>query len=179
MMSPMKRREFLADALVGGADVGGGGDLAVGVVGVAGLTEAESETIQLGAVHDVGDGFGRRSERDGEDAGGERVERAAMAGFLGVEGSADAVDHVRAGQSGRLVDDQPAVERTATRLAAGHGCRCPDGEGGGVWGDGGDVNGGSLGRRQSLPVSGRLGSNVRSRMASECFTTTVEPLKSW
>src|SRR5581483_3719006 len=40
-----------------------------------------------------------------------------------VERAADAVHHVGAGQPRRLVDDEPAVERTAARLAAGHAGR--------------------------------------------------------
>ena len=88
-----------ADLVVGGADVGGGGDLAVGVVGVSGFTEAEGKAVELGAVHHVGDGLGGGAERDGEDAGGERVEGAAVAGLLGVEGAANAVDHVGAGET--------------------------------------------------------------------------------
>ena len=48
-----------------------------------------------------------------------------MAGLLRVEGAADAVDHVGAGEPRRLVDDEPAVERTAARFAAGHGGRGP------------------------------------------------------
>ena len=93
---------------------------AVGVVGVARFAELQGEVIQLGAVHDIGHGLGRGAERHRQQAGRQRVQRAAMAGFLRIEQALDAVDHVRAGHPGRLVDDQPPVERAAARLAAGH-----------------------------------------------------------
>ena len=156
MMSPRNGRQRGVDLRVGGADVGGGGDLAVGVVGVAGFAEAEGEAVELGAVHDVGHGLGGGAEGDRQDAGGERVERAAMAGLLGVEGAADAVDHVGAGEARRLVDDQPAVERTAAGLAAGHGRWGVPGKGAGVGGEGRGVN-----RGQSVALA--LDVVVRSR----------------
>jgi hypothetical protein len=81
------------------------------------LPEAQGETVELGAVHHVGNGFGGGAERDGQHAGGERIERAAMARLLGVERAADTVDDVGAGQAGGFVDDEPAIERAAADLA--------------------------------------------------------------
>ena len=117
------------DLLVRGADGRGGGDLAIGIVGVARFAEAQREAVELRAVHHIGHGLGRRTERDRQHAGGERIERAAVAGLLRVERAAHAVDHVGAGQPRWLVDDQPAVERTAAGLAAGHGAKVLGGRG--------------------------------------------------
>ena len=102
------------------ADVAGLGDLAVAVVGVAGLAEFQSEAVQFRPVHDVGNGLRRGPKGNGEKPGGERVQGAAMARLLGVEQTLDAIDHVSAGHPGRLVDDQPPVERAALGLAARH-----------------------------------------------------------
>jgi hypothetical protein len=128
------------DLGVGRADVGGGGDLAVGVVGVARFAEAEREAVELRSIHDIGHGLGGSTKSDRQDAGGERIERAAVTGLLSVEGASDAVDHVGAGEARRLVDDQPAVERTAAGLAARHGCWRVPGKGAGVGGACGGVN---------------------------------------
>ena len=73
--------------------------------------------VELGAVHDIGHRLGGRAKRDGQHAGGQRVERAAVSSLLRVKAATHAVDHVRAGHAGRLVDDEPAVERATTASA--------------------------------------------------------------
>ena len=106
-----------AQLVIAGPDRRGAGHLPVGVVGVARLAEAEREAIHLGPVHDVGHGLGGVPERDRQHAGRQRVERAAMARLLRVERTLDPVDHVRAGDPRRLVDDEPPVERAAAAFA--------------------------------------------------------------
>ena len=44
--------------------------------------EAQREAVVLAAVHDEGHGLGRLAQRDRQHAGGQRIERAAMAGLL-------------------------------------------------------------------------------------------------
>ena len=63
----------------------GRNDLAVGVVGVARLAPAHGEAVGLAAVHHERNGLGRLAERDRQAAGGERVERAGVAGALRLE----------------------------------------------------------------------------------------------
>ena len=60
-------------------------DAPFGVVGVALLAPAHREAVALAAVHDERDGLGRLAERDRQEARGERIERAGMAGALGLE----------------------------------------------------------------------------------------------
>ena len=117
MMSPRKagRAAWIAASVGRTAEVAV--TCAVGVVGVARFAETQGEVVELGAVHDVGHGLGGRAEGDRQQAGGQRVERAAVAGLLGGERAPDPVDDVGAGDPGRLVDDQPAVQRAAARLA--------------------------------------------------------------
>ena len=50
------------------------------------------EAIDLAAVLDEGNGLGGFAQRDGEDAGRKRIERAGMAGLLGVVEPADLAD---------------------------------------------------------------------------------------
>ena len=56
--------------------------LPFGVVGVALFAPAHGEAVGLAAVHDERNGLGRLAERDRQAAGGERIERAGMAGRL-------------------------------------------------------------------------------------------------
>ena len=58
---------------------------ALGIVGVALLAPAHGEAIALAAVHHEGDGLGGLAERDRQAAGGQRIERAGVAGALGRE----------------------------------------------------------------------------------------------
>ena len=59
-------------------------DAAFGVVGVALLAPAHREAVDLAAIHHERHGLGRFPERDREQAGGQRIERAGVAGALGL-----------------------------------------------------------------------------------------------
>ena len=128
-MSPRNVPDAASNLLVRGSDGRGGAEFAIGIVGVARLTEAKREAVEFRAVHDIGHGLRGGTERDRQDARGERIERAAVTGLLRVECAADAVDHVGAGQPRWFVNDQPAVERTAAGPAAGHGAKVLGGRG--------------------------------------------------
>ena len=58
-------------------------DPALGVVGIALFAPAHGKAVELAAVHDERNGLGRFAERDRQRAGGERIERAGVAGALG------------------------------------------------------------------------------------------------
>ena len=120
MMSPRKGGERRAELVVSGASIAGSRDRAVRVVGVAGFTEAQGEAVKLGAVHDVGHRLGGAPEGDGEHAGGERVERAAVPGLLRVECPAHLVHGGGAVQAWGLVEDEPPAEGAAA-ATGGHG----------------------------------------------------------
>ena len=85
--------------------------------------------------------FGRGTERDGQNTGGEWIECPAVPSFLRVEGAFDAIDDVGGGEAGGFIDNEPAVERAAFGFAACHGVRGCVGKGGGVWLGRGAVNG--------------------------------------
>ena len=55
---------------------------AFGIVGVALLAPAHGEDVDLAPVHHERHGLGRFAERDRQAAGGERIERAGVAGAL-------------------------------------------------------------------------------------------------
>ena len=92
-------------------------DAAFGVVGVALLAPAHGEAIELAAVHDEGNGLGRFAERDRQGAGGERIERAGMAGALGPEQPLHDAHRVGRGHADRLVEHDPAVHVALVALA--------------------------------------------------------------
>src|SRR5690606_7694648 len=77
------------------------------------MAEADGETVALARIHDEGDGFGRFAECDGQDTGGQRVECACMPGLLRIEKAAHLVHHIGRGGAGRLVNDDPAMDRIA------------------------------------------------------------------
>ena len=65
--------------------------------------------IGLAAVDHERHGLGRLAERDRQAAGGERIERAGVAGALRREQPLDDRDRVRRGHADRLVEHDPAV----------------------------------------------------------------------
>src|SRR5690606_23530760 len=77
------------------------------------MAEADGETVALARIHDEGDGFGRFAECDGQDTGGQRVECACMTRLLRIEKAAHLVHHIGRGGAGRLVNDDPAMDRIA------------------------------------------------------------------
>ena len=74
------------------------------------------EAIGLHPVHDIGDGLGRLAERDGQQAGRQRVERPAMAGLGGLEHPAHRADRLRSRSCRGLVEDDPAIDLLAAPL---------------------------------------------------------------
>src|SRR5205085_7985010 len=66
-----------------------------------------------------GNGLGRFAQGDGQDAGGERIERARMAGLLGIEDAAHRADGLRRSHALGLVQDHPAMDGV-TLFAAAH-----------------------------------------------------------
>ena len=95
------------------------GDLTLAVEAVGRNPPVDGEAIDLLRLHHEGDGLGRLAEGDGQDAGGQRVERAGMAGLLGVEQAADLRHRLGRTHAERLVETDPAVDDLAL-LAAAH-----------------------------------------------------------
>ena len=65
--------------------------------------------VGLAAVHHERNGLGRFAERDRQEPGGQRIERAGMAGALGLEQALDHAHRVGRGHAHRLVENAPAV----------------------------------------------------------------------
>ncbi len=107
------------DLAFAGAGVARCRDGAFLVVGGGLGAPADGEGVGFLAVDGERDGLGRFAERDRQDAGRERIERAGVTGLLGVEEALHAGERMRAGQAERLIEDQPAVDGQAF-LAAGH-----------------------------------------------------------
>ena len=105
-----ERRQRAADRIVVGANRTGFRHTAVGIVGIAGLAPAQSETIDLAAVHDPGDRLGRLAESDGQHPGRKRVQRPAMPDLGASAQSLDPVADRGGGHPGGLVHDNPAIE---------------------------------------------------------------------
>ena len=66
-------------------------DLAFPVIGVAGLAPAYFKLIFLGRIDNEGHGFCGLTEADGQHPGSQRVQRPAMAGFLGMQQSLESL----------------------------------------------------------------------------------------
>ena len=114
---PGEMRQQRRDGGRRGAPVRSRNDRAFGVVAVGLRAPGHLEPIGLFAVLHVGDGFRRLAEGDGKDAGGDRVERAGMAGLLAVEETLQLRDGIGRGYPDRLVEDDPAVDLGARRTA--------------------------------------------------------------
>ena len=93
-------------------------DLALGIVGVGLDAPGHREHVGLAPVHDERHGLGRLAERDRQDARGERVERAGMAGLLGEERALHHRDRMRRRHADALVEHDPADARRASSGAA-------------------------------------------------------------
>src|SRR6266566_2891646 len=104
-----KLRQQAADRLRARPDIAGLHDLPLGVVGVALLSPAHREAVALAAVHHERNGLGGFAKRDREAAGGERIERAGMAGALGLKQPLHHRDGLRRRHADRLVQHDPAV----------------------------------------------------------------------
>src|SRR5262249_24901449 len=102
-------RQDRADVVGGRSRRASGINAPLGVVGVALLAPAHGELINLSPIHHERDSLGRFPERDREQAGGKRVERASMAGVLGAEEPLRQAHRMGRGHADRLVEDDPAV----------------------------------------------------------------------
>ena len=114
-----KGRKGRAHGLDIGADVRAAGDLALAVEAVGRNPPVDGEAIDLLRLHHEGDGLGRLTQGDGQDAGGQRIKRAGVAGLLGVKQAADLGDGLGGAHAERLVETDPAVDDLAL-LAAAH-----------------------------------------------------------
>src|SRR5262249_24936871 len=73
------------------------------------FTPADREAIELAAVHDEGNSFGRFTERDRQSTGRERIKRAGMACALRLEQAFHDAHGVSRRHADRLVENDPAV----------------------------------------------------------------------
>ncbi len=87
------------------------------IVGRALFAPGHGEFVDLPAVHDVRHGLCGVTERDRQHAGRERIERAGMAGLLGVEKPLDLGNGLGGAEIEWLVEDQPARNWTAFGFA--------------------------------------------------------------
>ena len=85
-------------------------DLAVGIVGVGFRAPEHGEAIGLLAVLHERHGLGRLAESDRQNARGQRVERAGVAGLLGVEQALQLRDGMGRGHADRFVEHDPAID---------------------------------------------------------------------
>ena len=107
---PVKRGSSSRMASAEGLDFAGLDDPALGIVGIAFLAPGDRESIAFAAVHHERDGLGGFAERDRQAAGGERIERAGMAGALGLEQPFHHRDRLGRGHADRLVEHDPAMD---------------------------------------------------------------------
>src|SRR5206468_7167267 len=91
---------------------------ALGIVGVALFAPGDREAVALAAVHHERNSLGGLAEGDRQAAGRQRIERAGVAGALGLEQALEHGNRVRRGHADRLVENDPAVDvaLVATRL---------------------------------------------------------------
>ena len=84
--------------------------MAVGILAVGRHAERHRADVFLVLGHEQILDLRAASEDDEEQAGGERIERAAVADFFGVEPAADDGDDVVRGHAGRFVHEEDAVK---------------------------------------------------------------------
>jgi hypothetical protein len=84
---------------------------------VSGDAERHRADVFLVLAHEEVLNLGATPEDDDEQAGGERVERAAVADLLGVERAADYGNHVVRGHAGGFIDQEDAVGAVVLRAA--------------------------------------------------------------
>ncbi len=118
-MSPVNSGSSASIAARSGRRIGGGDHLALGVVGVGLLAPAHGEAVDLAAVLDEGNRLGGFAERDRQNAGGERVERAGMADLGRAEEPLHRGHRLGRGLAGGLVEAEPAGNLAALLLAVG------------------------------------------------------------
>src|SRR2546423_1992685 len=111
-------RQQCPDRVGGRPQFAGLGHPAFGIVGVALLAPGNREAVALAAVHHEGNRLGGFAERDRQAAGCQWIERAGVAGALGLEQALEHGNRVRRSHADRLVENDPAVDvaLVATRL---------------------------------------------------------------
>ena len=102
-------RQGRLDRLSGRTDVARGDRAPLGVVGIGLDAPGHLEAVGLAAVHDEGDRLGRLTEGDRQDAGGQRVEGAGMAGLLGIEQALHHRHGLGRSDADALVEHHPAA----------------------------------------------------------------------
>ena len=118
------------------------------VLAVGGGAPLNGEEVFLFGIHRPLAGLGGLAQRNRQDARGERVERAAMAGLLGIQQPFHDADGLGGGDVDRLVEHKPAMHRVALAFALPRHWKClsvspaPRVE----RGRGGPGNGGVIGR---------------------------------
>src|ERR1019366_5295741 len=103
-------RQQVANRPGGGPDIAGSGDPALGIVGIAFLAPAYRKAITLAAVHHERNRLGGLAHGDRKPAGGERIERAGVAGAPGLEQPLHDRDRMGRGHADRLVEHDPAMD---------------------------------------------------------------------
>jgi hypothetical protein len=96
--------------------VAGGGDAAFGITGIGGLAEAEGGDVGFVGIEQILGEFGGLAEADGEQAGGQRIEHAGVAGFFGTVKAAGLLEGAVAGEAGGFVEQEDAVEGAFLRF---------------------------------------------------------------
>jgi hypothetical protein len=94
--------------------------LALIVVSIAPLAPIHREDILLMGIDHERHGFGRLAQRDRQDAAGRRVEGARMSQLGGIDGAANTVNAGRRRHADRLVDIDPAIDRTTAATPTPH-----------------------------------------------------------
>ena len=103
-------RQQLGNRFRGGPFITRFDDPAFGIVGIAFLAPGDRKAVALAAVHHERNRLGGFAQRNRQSAGGERIERAGVAGALGLEQPLHDRDRMRRGHADRLVEHDPAVD---------------------------------------------------------------------
>src|SRR3546814_987603 len=97
------------------------------VVGIGDDAQPRNRVVCLARAEQAPGDLGRLAEADGQQAGGQRVEAAGMAGLACAEQVAHPLQRLVGTQAARLVEQQDAVEaaepgtdRKSTRLNSSH-----------------------------------------------------------
>ena len=85
-------------------------DFAVSILAAGGDAEGHGAGVFLVFGHEQILDLRPAPEREDEQAGGARIERAAVADLLGVEAAADDGDHVMRGHAGRFIYEEDTVK---------------------------------------------------------------------
>ena len=88
-----------------------GGDLAFGIAGGGGLTQAQQGAIGFVGIQQGIGKFGGFAEADRQQAGGQGIERAGVPGLFGLEQAADFLQRSVGAEFQRLVEQQHTVQR--------------------------------------------------------------------